>query len=143
MEDAATAEISRTQLWQWIRHGAALADGRRVDVPLFRAVMREELAAIKRAHGEEAFAAGRYAQAAALFDQLISAPELPDFLTLPAYDLLTQDSLPAGTAPPAAEPLSFRPLTTSPTTTTSTARAPRRSHTAEGSSNDHQESSPW
>jgi malate synthase len=135
MEDAATAEISRTQLWQWIRHGAALADGRRVDAPLFRAVMREELAAIRRAHGEAAFAAGRYAQAAALFDQLITPPELPDFLTLPAYELLTQQSLPQDSSA-AAAPLSFRPLMSSPSTstTTSTARAagPGRSLTAEG-----------
>ncbi len=92
MEDAATAEISRTQLWQWARHGATLDDGRRVDLPLIRAVLREELAAIRRSAGEQAVDAGRLAQAAALFDQLVAAPELPDFLTLPAYELLVQSS---------------------------------------------------
>jgi malate synthase len=86
MEDAATAEISRTQVWQWIRHGARLDDDRTVDAALFRAIAAEELASISEQVGAEAFDAGRYADAAALFDQLITAPELADFLTLPAYD---------------------------------------------------------
>jgi malate synthase len=86
MEDAATAEISRTQVWQWIRHGARLDDGRTVDADLFRAIAQEELASIREQVGAEAFDAGRYADAAALFDRLITAPELADFLTLPAYD---------------------------------------------------------
>jgi malate synthase len=86
MEDAATAEISRVQVWQWIAHRAALADGRVVDVALFRAVLREELAAIRASIGEAAWTAGRHAEAAEVFDALITARELPDFLTLAAYD---------------------------------------------------------
>jgi malate synthase len=80
MEDAATAEISRTQLWQWIHHGARLADGRRVSAELFRAVLAEEL------RGAESDA--HLAAAARLFDELATAPVLADFLTLPAYERL-------------------------------------------------------
>ncbi len=86
MEDAATAEISRTQVWQWIAHRASLSDGRIVDAPLFRAVLRDELITIRRAIGEPAWKAGHHAEAADLFDRLVTAPELADFLTLAAYD---------------------------------------------------------
>ena len=80
MEDAATAEISRTQLWQWIHHGARLDDGRVVDAELYRRIRDEELAAIgSRPHVE---------RAARIFDQLILANELADFLTIPAYQEL-------------------------------------------------------
>jgi malate synthase len=86
MEDAATAEISRTQVWQWIRHSSTLDDGRRVDATLFRTIAAEELQAIRKQVGEAPYRAGNYDRAAALFDQLITAPELADFLTLPAYE---------------------------------------------------------
>jgi malate synthase len=89
MEDAATAEISRTQVWQWIRHGAHLVDGRTVTPELYRDVQADVVGRLRERLGETAFDSGRYAPAAALFDQLITAPELPDFLTLPAYDALT------------------------------------------------------
>ncbi|MEA2239980.1 MAG: malate synthase [Thermoanaerobaculia bacterium] len=80
MEDAATAEISRTQLWQWIHHHAHLDDGREVTPQLYRQVRDEELAAIgSRPHLEAA---------ASIFDDLILNDELADFLTLPAYDEL-------------------------------------------------------
>jgi len=85
MEDAATAEISRAQVWQWIRHGAALADGRPVTAALARALLSEELARLERRLGPEAFAAGRFPLAAELFLDLIEAEELADFLTLAAY----------------------------------------------------------
>jgi malate synthase len=88
MEDAATAEISRTQVWQWLRHGARLEDGRRVTRDLYAAVRDEELARIRGQVGEPAWSAGRYDRAAALFDDLITAPRLADFLTIPAYDEL-------------------------------------------------------
>ena len=88
VEDAATAEISRTQLWQWIRHGATLEDGRVVTTELFRAVLAEELEKIAALVGEAAFSAGRFPTARALFERLIVAPEFTDFLTLPAYDAL-------------------------------------------------------
>jgi malate synthase len=86
MEDAATAEISRVQLWQWIANRVELEDGRVVDEPLFRAVLREELQTIRASIGAAAWDAGRHAAAAELFEQLVTATELPDFLTLAAYD---------------------------------------------------------
>jgi malate synthase len=84
MEDAATAEISRTQLWQWIHHGAKLDDGRLIDADLYRRIRDEELASIgERPHIKTA---------ARIFDELILANELADFLTIPAYqELLKQE----------------------------------------------------
>jgi malate synthase len=88
MEDAATAEISRTQVWQWLQHGATLDDGRLIDSCLFRQVFDEELAAIEHQLGSERFAAGQYVAAADLFTELSLGEELADFLTLRAYRLL-------------------------------------------------------
>jgi malate synthase len=89
MEDAATAEISRTQVWQWVHHPKGiLDDGRRVDIALFKAVMQEEMTKIKTALGDEAYARGHFAQAAALFDDIITREELDEFLTLRAYEHL-------------------------------------------------------
>ena len=80
MEDAATAEISRTQLWQWIQHGAHLDDGRAVTAELYKTIRDEELASMgERPHLEPA---------AAIFDRLTLSDELADFLTIPAYDEL-------------------------------------------------------
>jgi malate synthase len=88
MEDAATAEISRSQVWQWIHHGAALDDGRAVTVELVDSVIAEELAAWKTRVGAATFAAGQYAAAATLFRDLVARPDFVEFLTLPAYDRL-------------------------------------------------------
>ena len=88
MEDAATAEISRTQLWQWIRHGARLEDGTPVTAALYRGIRADELKTIEKRLGKDAFRASRFELAASLFDRLIDAPELADFLTLPAYEEL-------------------------------------------------------
>jgi malate synthase len=89
MEDAATAEISRTQVWQWLRHPkGVLDDGRRVTVALFRQVMTEELEKIKAAIGPQTFAAGKFGLAAELFDGLSTSEPFVEFLTLPAYELL-------------------------------------------------------
>jgi malate synthase len=86
MEDAATAEISRSQIWQWIRSPkGVLDDGRKVTVELFRQYLKEELPKVKQYLGDEAYAAGRYPEAAELFDQ-ITTGEYVEFLTLPAYD---------------------------------------------------------
>ncbi|MEO8584984.1 MAG: malate synthase A [Acidobacteriota bacterium] len=82
MEDAATAEISRAQLWQWLHRGAALADGRPATAELYRAVRAEELA---RLGGSES---GRLGEAANLLDSLVLDQGFADFLTLPAYGLL-------------------------------------------------------
>jgi malate synthase len=91
MEDAATAEISRAQVWQWIRHGAKLDDGRQVSGALCEAVLDEELAKLRASTGEEAYRLGRFDDAAALFRQLIEAPSFPEFLTLPAYDTIIEE----------------------------------------------------
>jgi malate synthase len=88
MEDAATAEISRTQVWQWIRHGAALSDGRKVTVELFNQTLAEELENIKAEVGETRFNAGRYKEAGDIMGRMCLADECPDFLTLPAYEYL-------------------------------------------------------
>jgi malate synthase len=87
MEDAATAEISRAQVWQWIRHGAKLDDGRIIDAALCRTVLDEELAKLRAG----AHASARYEDAANLFRELIEAEVFPEFLTLPAYDMITAD----------------------------------------------------
>jgi malate synthase len=84
MEDAATAEISRAQVWQWIRHRAKLDDGRIVDSASCRKILNEELARLRQA-GE----GGRYEDAAELFRELIEASTFPEFLTMPAYDMIT------------------------------------------------------
>lgn len=89
MEDAATAEISRSQVWQWIRHPrGVLDDGRKVDSELFHLVLGEELGKIRQRVGEDRYATGNYDAAAALFDQLISADDFVEFLTLPGYQML-------------------------------------------------------
>lgn len=89
MEDAATAEISRTQIWQWIKHPTGkLSDGRKLTVELFHQFLKEEVDKIKADIGEEAFKKGQYKRAAEMFDKLSTSDELVDFLTLPAYDEL-------------------------------------------------------
>ena len=89
MEDAATAEISRTQVWQWVHnpHGV-LEDGRRVTLLLVRQLVEEELERIQKERGEERFKNGCFAEASRLFDELIASEELEEFLTLKAYELL-------------------------------------------------------
>jgi malate synthase len=87
MEDAATAEISRAQVWQWIRHGAKLDDGRIVDEALCRRLLKEELAGLCARNSES-----RYEQAAEIFWRLIEARVFPEFLTIPAYGLITRAS---------------------------------------------------
>jgi malate synthase len=88
MEDAATAEISRSQLWQWIRHGALLEDGCRTNLELVRDELAGVLSDLRFRLGEHAFQSGCFARAGMLFDEMLAAPELPDFLTLRAYELL-------------------------------------------------------
>jgi len=85
MEDAATAEISRAQVWQWIRHRARLQDGRTIDAELCHALLAEELQKIAESIGEETYRKGRFEAAAALFRELVDAPKFVEFLTLPAY----------------------------------------------------------
>ena len=83
MEDAATAEISRTQLWQWRVHRAVMADGRVIDDALMQSMLSDETAKL-RAAGSDKY----LEDAAALFEKLVMAPKLEDFLTTPAYDMV-------------------------------------------------------
>ncbi|HZH26358.1 MAG TPA: malate synthase A [Azospirillaceae bacterium] len=90
MEDAATAEISRTQVWQWLHRGARLDDGRPVDMALVDRTIAEELDAWKARVGENRFGAGRYREAADMMRRLIAETEFTEFLTLPAYDTIVR-----------------------------------------------------
>lgn len=92
MEDAATAEISRSQIWQWVRYGADLDDGRVITAALVRQVMDEAMSDLKGQLGAEIYDAGDYAGAAELFFELSTSETLTDFLTLPAYDRLTRET---------------------------------------------------
>jgi len=87
MEDAATAEISRTQLWQWVHNPkGVLEDGRQVTMDLVREIAKEELEAIKSEVGEAQFNGGKYVEAAHMFDEFTANAELAEFLTLAAYE---------------------------------------------------------
>jgi malate synthase len=89
MEDAATVEISRSQIWQWIRHPKGiLADGRKVTVELFRQMLTEELGKIKGMVGEQQYDARKFQDAAQLLDKIITNEQFVEFLTLPAYGYL-------------------------------------------------------
>jgi malate synthase len=84
MEDAATAEISRAQLWQWLRHGVTLADGTGMTRELYRTVRDAELASLTGSSGPD----NRYTEAVRLLDGLVEAEEFTEFLTLPGYEYL-------------------------------------------------------
>jgi malate synthase len=93
MEDAATAEISRSQIWQWIRSPkGVLEDGRKVSRELFRKLVPEELARVKALLGDAAWSAGRYEEAARLFERITTADDYVEFLTLPGYEILMRSS---------------------------------------------------
>ncbi len=89
MEDAATAEISRASIWQWIQHGKSLSNGKLVTKQLFKDMLVEELANVKEEVGSERFSHGKFAQAAMLLEDITTSDELVDFLTLPGYEMLT------------------------------------------------------
>ena len=90
MEDAATAEISRSQIWQWIRSPkGVLEDGRKVTRDLIRKLLPEELARVRSHLGAEGWAAGRYDDAGRLFERLITSDDYVEFLTLAGYEWLT------------------------------------------------------
>jgi malate synthase len=86
MEDAATAEISRSQVWQWLHNGVELAGGQTVTRELVERFIEEELAAIRDRIGDEAIHTGRWVDARALFTEMALADGYPVFLTLPAYE---------------------------------------------------------
>ena len=87
MEDAATAEISRTQVWQWLHNGSKLKDGRVITTELYEELKQSEIENIKELVGEQ-FETGRYEEAIQLFDDLVKQTDFTEFLTLPAYQLI-------------------------------------------------------
>ncbi|HEY7906861.1 MAG TPA: malate synthase A [Wenzhouxiangella sp.] len=93
MEDAATAEIARAQVWQWIHHpGTVLDDGRALDGPLVAAWMAEEVATLKETFGDEGFVEQGYAAAVELIEAVIFDENFVEFLTLPGYARLTHNT---------------------------------------------------
>ena len=96
MEDAATAEISRAQVWQWIKHQAKLDDGSTISPERFRTVVVEELKRVGEEVGEARFMGGKYPEARELFERLSLSPRFEEFLTVPAYEIVTARH---GTAP--------------------------------------------
>ncbi len=91
MEDAATAEISRSQVWQWLKHGASLDDGRTITLDLLDSMIGEELERWKDMMGEEAYEHGKYAEAADIFRTMSTSAQFEEFLTLPAYDYIVEN----------------------------------------------------
>ena len=87
MEDAATAEICRAQLWQWIRNGTKLSDGRTMSLEIFKTITDEELERIKGQIGGES-QSRQFELSRELFSRMVSAKDFPEFLTLPAYEEL-------------------------------------------------------
>lgn len=103
MEDAATAEISRTQVWQWAHHPlAVLEDGRRVDLELVQDLTADELQQIRAGRGKASLEEERWAEALELFEDFVGSETLPEFLTLKAYELLTKRSAAAHRPHPAS-----------------------------------------
>lgn len=88
MEDAATAEISRTQVWQWLKNGAKLEDGRVITEELYQEFKAEELIKIKELVGADNYQSGQFKKAISLFDELVLQSEFKDFLTTQAYNLI-------------------------------------------------------
>ncbi|MCA9914967.1 MAG: malate synthase A, partial [Anaerolineae bacterium] len=88
MEDAATAEISRAQVWQWLHHRAKLDDGREITAELYNQLLEEEVDAIREEVGDQRFDSGKFQIAARLFDEMIRNEGFTEFLTLPAYEYI-------------------------------------------------------
>jgi malate synthase len=84
MEDTATAEISRAQIWQWLHHRVQLDDGRPITIDLYRDIVDDELSNLHERIGGDAYHSGRYEDAAGLFDQLATSSEFAEFLTTAA-----------------------------------------------------------
>jgi malate synthase len=91
MEDAATAEISRAQVWQWVHYGIELAEGSRATPQLLDRLLDEEMARVRTELGAEAFDRGRFAEATRLFRELSLSQDFQDFLTVPALQLLRHE----------------------------------------------------
>jgi malate synthase len=90
MEDAATAEISRSQLWQWLHYGAQTAEGTTFDSAMYHQLKAEELLKIEALVGEKMYRSESFHLAIQLFDRLVESPQFEAFLTLPAYERLDE-----------------------------------------------------
>ena len=88
MEDAATAEISRAQIWQWLYHRAKTVDGKDITIDYYKEILEEELNKIKAEIGDEKYRKGKFKEAADIFDKMSTSENFEEFLTLPAYELL-------------------------------------------------------
>ena len=88
MEDAATAEISRTQVWQWMHHGALLSNGQKITAPMIRSTIKSVIEQIRTSVGAERYDKSKFPQAAQIFEQMMIHPECKEFLTLEAYRYL-------------------------------------------------------
>jgi malate synthase len=88
MEDAATAEISRAQLWQWMKHESTLNSGEKITAEIFNTWLTEELNVIKGEVGDNRFENGKFIEASSLFGEMIQKNEFDEFLTIPAYKQL-------------------------------------------------------
>ena len=88
MEDAATSEIARSQVWQWVNHGAKLRDGPEVTPELVRKIEDEELDRLRQAIGHDGYRGGRFEEARAVFEEVALGDDFVEFLTIPAYQLL-------------------------------------------------------
>jgi malate synthase len=91
MEDAATAEISRAQVWQWLHHKAALDGGKVLTAQRFLDIVGQEMEKVRAEVGDKRFETGKFPEARAMFEHLSIAERFEDFLTLPAYDALLAD----------------------------------------------------
>ena len=94
MEDTGTAEISRSQIWQWLKFGATLDTGRKVTEKFFATCLAEEMKRVRQEVGVAAFAQGRFRQAISIFKAVSTSKDFEAFLTLPAYKKITSRHLP-------------------------------------------------
>ena len=88
MEDLATSEISRSQLWQWLKYNTSLNDGRKITAALYDELMADELAAIRKEYGAARYDGGHFDKAVDLFMRMSKSDTFDEFLSLPAYELL-------------------------------------------------------
>ena len=88
MEDAATAEISRAQIWQWLKHKAKTINGKNINKNYFNIILKEELEKIKSNLGQKDYDLGKFKEAAKIFYKMSTSEEFEEFLTLPAYELI-------------------------------------------------------
>jgi malate synthase len=88
MEDAATAEISRSQIWQWVKSGSSTIEGHDITPEYVNQIADEETHRLRSELGREVYDGARFEEARLLFTQVALADDFPDFLTLPAYEIL-------------------------------------------------------